>query len=924
MSDAPEQPVTPWGAREPVARAEGVHDDDELAAALQAQLDRITGPIPVITPELIKARAERAASLGLTGRIPARPISGDREPSPIRPPEGRRRATESPAAEPRFLSAVPHFAPPAPATPPAPADAELATGVAAVDPAHVESERDASAGPSALIAEPSAGTQEQAPRDRPPAAAPFDPSADTITQLEQVQARLQDVTLDPGAYAEWEQSLRAIGEERPAESAPSPEPTWFDARVPEPGAPDADTGPRSAVPLASALPQLDWPGAYENLLPAPSEPASRPDVEVGELRAVSAAGNAGDVLDAEIVDDEEQAESAATGEGDTSSGVLGYSGPMPATGAMSLVPRTLGEPTVQGVEDEEFPAPADLLPFDPLEVHPIALDEGFLTTGSIPIITTALDSDLDDDADDVAAPQESLFASYGSQVPVGPPLPGTSTGPVAPVTASVARALTGPIPIVDPVASPDPFVPEIEDLAATPEDQRLRGPVSQFWLWLAPNSSLLTLALGAGILGLGISLRQALLATVLGLLVACIPLGMNVLASKRSGQPVAVTSRASFGIVGNIVPTLLLFAVRLFWAATLVWLLARAFESLLTTTGWSDALPASVGGLVSAGVVVVVAALVAVYGNALLARVTMILGVLSIALAVLVVVVTAPFVDLSTALAVPDGNALTAIGAGVLVFSLLTISWVAVGGELARYQQPGSSGVATTVWASFGAALPAFLLIGWGVLLSASSGALAEGLGTDPIAALAARLPDWYPVPLLLAVSVGLLSSLATVLYSTGLTLGAAGVPLPRQLRTIIVAVLSGIAGIGLLLVQSSVTSLIGSLVPVLAVPIAAWVGIMTTELLPRGRSLDAESLLRRGGRYRDWVWPNVVALIVISVVGIGLVARGTLAAPAGYLWALFGLAPDAPIVLAQLGVPLALILGLLTPLGLRSSALRR
>jgi len=910
MSDAPEQPVTPWGAREEFARADGVHDDDELAAALQAQLDRITGPIPVITPELIKARAERAASLGLTSRTPARTAGADREPSPIRPPEGRRRAAESPPGESRFLSAVPHFAPPTP-----PVDAAPALPVDAEPAGTAEPEHDAVLHSPASAAEAPAPVVEQVPAGPSPDVA-FDPAADTLTQLEQVQARLQHVALDPAAYSEWEQSLRAIGEGRPVAPAPAPE-----TSIPRPD----DSSPPVAVPPAPSFPQFGGFGGSGAVdpVPAQSDPAPRHDVEVGELRAISAAGNAGDVLDAEIVDDEEPAESHEDDD-DLLAGVSGHSGPVPATGAMSLVPRSLSEPTDAHVEDEEFPAPADLLPFDPLEVHPIALDEGFLTTGSIPIITTALDSDLDDDADDVAAPHESLFAGYGTHVPVGPPLPGTSTGPVAPVTASVARALTGPIAIIDPVTAPDPFVPESEDLAATPEDQRLRGPVSQFWLWLAPNSSLLTLALGAGILGLGISLRQALLATVLGLLVACIPLGMNVLASKRSGQPVAVTSRASFGIVGNIVPTLLLFAVRLFWAATLVWLLARAVESLLTTTGWSDALPASVGGLVSAGVVVVVAALVAVYGNALLARVTVILGVLSVALAVLVVIVTAPLVDLPTALAVPDGDPLTVIGAGVLVFSLLSISWVAVGGELARYQQPTSSGVATTVWASFGAAVPALLLIGWGVLLSASSGALADGLGTDPIAALAARLPDWYPVPLLLAVAVGLLSSLATVLYSTGLTLGAAGVPLPRQLRTIIVAVLSGIAGIGLLLVQSSVTALIGSLVPVLAVPIAAWAGIMTTELLPRGRSLDAESLLRRGGRYRDWVWPNVAALVLISVVGIGLVARGTLAAPAGYLWALFGLAPDSPIVLAQLGVPLALILGLLTPLGLRSSALRR
>ena len=102
-----------------------------------------------------------------------------------------------------------------------------------------------------------------------------------------------------------------------------------------------------------------------------------------------------------------------------------------------------------------------------------------------------------------------------------------------------------------------------------------------FWLWFAANASLLSIGLGAAIFGLGMSLRQSIVATLAGIALSFFPLGLSTLAGKRSGQPTMVVSRATFGLVGNVLPSLLSLISRLFWGAVLLWFLATSISGVL-------------------------------------------------------------------------------------------------------------------------------------------------------------------------------------------------------------------------------------------------------------------------------------------------------------------------------------------------------
>jgi hypothetical protein len=95
--------------------------------------------------------------------------------------------------------------------------------------------------------------------------------------------------------------------------------------------------------------------------------------------------------------------------------------------------------------------------------------------------------------------------------------------------------------------------------------------------------------------------------------------------------------------------------------------------------------------------------------------------------------------------------------------------------------------------------------------------------------------------------------------------------------------------------------------------------------MMMRLRRFHASSLLRRGGVYADWRWTNVTMLVVASAIGFGLVTSDV---PwlrwEGFLFPLLRVDPHGDLAMADLGVIVALVLGVLTPLATGIREVRR
>jgi purine-cytosine permease-like protein len=504
------------------------------------------------------------------------------------------------------------------------------------------------------------------------------------------------------------------------------------------------------------------------------------------------------------------------------------------------------------------------------------------------------------------------------------PIPVDESGvaSVAPVPVSTATMVAVGAPPA-PVEASDPPAMAVEAAAVepTPLEQRAGHAARLFWLWFAANSSIVMIAVSATLFTFGMSLRQVLVAVVAGVGLSALPLGLGSLAGKWSGQPTMVVSRATFGLVGNVLPAVIAVLGRVLWGGVLLWLLAATAGAVLVPSETG----AGVTALVALAAGAVLAGVVAVVGYGLLHRVQRVLGILSTVLVIATIAVTASHVDIDTALRTDDGPWLLAIGGAVLVFSVVGLAWAQSSSDLARYQKTAGSGAANMLWGSFGVIVPTLAILSWGAVLAASDPDLAEEMARAPLAALLGLAPEGLALPVLAASGFGLVAGTIVTMYSGGLALVAAGARVPRAAATVIAAVLVAAVALALLLLGSDTRDLVTDIATTVAVPVAAWTGIFASEMMIRLRRFHAPSLLAAGGVYPAVRWVNVIGLVVISVIGLGLVtARLAGFTWEGYLFSAFGLAPDSELASTDIGVLVALALGLLLPLVTAVPTIRR
>lgn len=556
----------------------------------------------------------------------------------------------------------------------------------------------------------------------------------------------------------------------------------------------------------------------------------------------------------------------------------------------------------------------------------------------------AVEELADQPADRAADPFDVLLAGGGPEpiaensqplVPSIEPAPGVTPVPAAPDTGEHQEEQSGAEEQAQEEAQGAPvderpkpggvFSVELTAEEATPVALRAGRAARMFWLWFATNSSAVSIAFGAALLGLGMSLRQAILAAFIGVAISFLPLGLGTLAGKWSGQPTIVVSRATFGLVGNIVPAILALVTRLFWGAALLWLLAVCTARILVGAALNGPLDEAQLSYGAATVAVAIAFAIAFFGYPLFARVQLVLSIVSGVLIIGLFAVTWPQIDFRTALTVSDGPWILVVTGVVLVFSFVGLVWANASGDLARYQRTSGSGASASLWASFGATLPAFLLIAYGALLAASNPDAARGLVANPVDTIASMIPGWYPIPLLAVTALSLLAGVALSLYSGGFVLRAIGVSLPRHLSVVVMGVVVFAATLLMILSGAGVSEVFRDLTTSLAVPIAAWAGIFGAEVMIRRRGFHEESLLRPGGIYPSVNWVNLVMLVVASVIGFGFTtAHVAWLSWQGYGLVFFGFPLTGEVAGSDLGVLIALVLGLLTPLAAGISTVRQ
>ncbi|HSF34827.1 MAG TPA: cytosine permease [Nocardioides sp.] len=454
------------------------------------------------------------------------------------------------------------------------------------------------------------------------------------------------------------------------------------------------------------------------------------------------------------------------------------------------------------------------------------------------------------------------------------------------------------------------------------ESQRTARPRDLFWPWFAANVSVFGISYGSFVLGFGISFVQALVVTVVGIVVSFALCGIIAIAGKRGSAPTMVLSRAAFGVNGQKVPGVVSWLVSIGWETFLAILAVLATATIFDQLGWSGGTTTQVVATIVVALLIVSAS---VAGYHVIMRMQSVLTWITGIATIVYVALTLDEIEWSSVSAIPDGSAQQMVGALVMVMTGFGLGWINIAADWSRYQHRDAPGAAIVGWNTFGGAIAPVLLVVFGLLLAGSSEELSAGIVADPIGTLGTLLPTWFLVPFLLTAILALVSGAVLGIYSSGLTLLSLGVRIPRPAAAFIDGLILTLGTIWVVFFAEDFLGPFQSFLITLGVPLAAWAGIMIADIALRRRDYDEDALFDSAGRYGSYDVVSLATMVGASILGWGLVVNNFAADAAWNNWQGFLIEPlglgtyvDDPAgpywegnwPYANLGVLLALLLG--------------
>jgi purine-cytosine permease-like protein len=395
-----------------------------------------------------------------------------------------------------------------------------------------------------------------------------------------------------------------------------------------------------------------------------------------------------------------------------------------------------------------------------------------------------------------------------------------------------------------------------------------------FFPWFAGNITVFGISYGAFVLGFGISFWQAALAVVVGSVISYVLCGLISIAGKRGSAPTMTLSRATFGVRGNTVPSLVSWMLCVGWETILMSLAALAAVTLFGRLGWGSGSGVKVGAFVVVATITISAA---VWGFAVVMRLFTVITIATGALTVGYFILTVDKVHWSVISQAKPGPAAAVLGACVLVMTGEGLGWVNIAADYSRYLPRTTSNWGLVGWPTAGGSLAAVVTVGYGLFLAGSSPGLSDAIGINPIGALTTILPTWYLVPFAVVVLLGLVGSAVMELYSSGLSLLAMGLRTPRYVASAIdgAVMLAGSIYV-VFFAQNFIAPFEGFLIT-LGVAVTAWCGVFLADLALRRRDYADRDLYRSSGRYGAVQLVSTALFVVATVIGWGMVVNTSL-----------------------------------------------
>src|ERR1700677_1049276 len=457
-----------------------------------------------------------------------------------------------------------------------------------------------------------------------------------------------------------------------------------------------------------------------------------------------------------------------------------------------------------------------------------------------------------------------------------------------------------------------PLQIEMNGINVIAETDRKGHPRDLFSPLFPANISVLGLGHGLFDAGCRISFWQAIIVGVVGIVLSFLACGFIAVAGKRGSAPTMVLSRAAFGVNGNKLPTAISWLLTVGWETVLVILATLATATVFHRLGVGGGNGTKVIALI---LVVALTIFGGVMGFDLIMRlqtwITIVTGVFTVVFIALV----ADKIHWHTVSAIKGGTTQDLIGALVFMMTGFGLGWVNCAADYSRYLPRRSSSGGVVGWATFASSIAPIFLLVFGLLLAGSSTSLSSAIGADPVGALTTLLPTWFLVPFAIVAVLGLIGGSVLDIYSSGLALLTLGLRIPRYRAALIDGTVMTLGTIYVVFVAHNFVGQFEGFLITLGVPIAAWCGVMLADIALRRRDYAEPELFTPAGRYGDIRWIPVLAVIVSTGIGWGLVTNSSASwlTWQGYLLSPFHLGGKTGAwAFANLGVLIALAIGFL------------
>ena len=353
---------------------------------------------------------------------------------------------------------------------------------------------------------------------------------------------------------------------------------------------------------------------------------------------------------------------------------------------------------------------------------------------------------------------------------------------------------------------------EVEPFGIEPiPKQERHGQIARvFTIWFAGNLNVVTWFTGFLGITLGLSLKYAVLAVIIGNLLGGVLLALTCALGPRIGRPLIPGSGRAFGIAGVRGLSLINCLNNIGWLAVDLVLSVMAFQKLAPMLGYHAALL----------ILTVATILVAVYGynfiHAFAYWMSIVMGIIFVALTI-IAVHSLPAVAGASAAA--GFNAWMFVLAIAVTFSY-QISYCPIGSDYSRYLPESTP--AGRVWlASF---LGNVISCIWLEIL----GAVMAALGLQAASPMDfVKLMGVFSIPALITVMLSVMPNNVMAVYSGGLAALAMGVPMKRWTSALVTG---GIAALLLIYGAGQFANTYENFLLLLSYWICPWLGVIIVD----------------------------------------------------------------------------------------------